>query len=449
MDSQGSLVSNPSIIPIRILLVDDDSVALSIVSGQLRKYNHQVLTIKNPLDALSTLRVKHESFDLVFTDVHMPEMNGLQLQKIVLEEFRLPVVLMSVDKGKDTMLEGLENGASFYFVKPISPEHLDKLWQYTNPSKRDSLYPNPTRAPHPVSLDDLEMISESFGPNSKEKSYYKRKLVLEDDDERNQEKKRITCATSRRQKQPKMIWTTLLHNRFLEAISILGVDAVPRKILEFMNVQGLRRENVASHLQEANSPMQNGLPKGLNDKPLRSGFASSHLTYGQNNELALRFLPPAAAAVEGLIEQPRLTIGPANVQPISNAIIRPSVTDLYASKKGKYNVPKTNYAAGSNKRGTTSNVSNRNFCPRSNYVGLQIIANDDYGNGNGNVNLVLRGNTDYSSSSSFCGIQKVTTLQVSNYMEGVSKSLRDSQAMSGMHTFGNISSGHATDMSFA
>ncbi|KAI3808168.1 hypothetical protein L1987_24114 [Smallanthus sonchifolius] len=52
-------------------------------------------------------------------------------------------------------------------------------------------------------------------------------------------------------KRTKVIWTKDLHNKFLEAIRKLGIDnAVPKKILELMKVDGLTRDHVASHLQK-------------------------------------------------------------------------------------------------------------------------------------------------------------------------------------------------------
>lgn len=50
-----------------------------------------VATVKTPVDALSTLRA-YPGFDLVVTDLHMPEMNGIELQKQINREFKLPVI---------------------------------------------------------------------------------------------------------------------------------------------------------------------------------------------------------------------------------------------------------------------------------------------------------------------------------------------------------------------
>lgn len=53
---------------------------------------NSVVTVRNPIDALAILRKEKYSFDLVVTDLHMPQMNGLELQKLVHEEFELPVI---------------------------------------------------------------------------------------------------------------------------------------------------------------------------------------------------------------------------------------------------------------------------------------------------------------------------------------------------------------------
>lgn len=51
-------------------------------------------------------------------------------------------------------------------------------------------------------------------------------------------------------KKARLVWTQELHNRFINALSHLGLkNAVPKNILTLMNVDGMTRENVASHLQ--------------------------------------------------------------------------------------------------------------------------------------------------------------------------------------------------------
>lgn len=55
----------------------------------------------------------------------------------------------------------------------------------------------------------------------------------------------------RKEKRPRLVWTPQLHKRFVEVVKHLGVgNAVPKTIMQLMNVEGLTRENVASHLQK-------------------------------------------------------------------------------------------------------------------------------------------------------------------------------------------------------
>ncbi|KAL3625842.1 PHO85 cyclin-1 [Castilleja foliolosa] len=52
-------------------------------------------------------------------------------------------------------------------------------------------------------------------------------------------------------KRPRLVWTPQLHKRFVEVVAHLGLkNAVPKTIMQLMNVEGLTRENVASHLQK-------------------------------------------------------------------------------------------------------------------------------------------------------------------------------------------------------
>ncbi|KAK9792669.1 hypothetical protein WJX73_004929 [Symbiochloris irregularis] len=52
-------------------------------------------------------------------------------------------------------------------------------------------------------------------------------------------------------KRPRLVWTTQLHARFVDAVNQLGLkNAVPKTIMQLMGVEGLTRENVASHLQK-------------------------------------------------------------------------------------------------------------------------------------------------------------------------------------------------------
>ncbi|KAK8341693.1 hypothetical protein V6Z11_A08G185800 [Gossypium hirsutum] len=63
-------------------------------------------------------------------------------------------------------------------------------------------------------------------------------------------------------KKLKVDWTTELHKKFVQAVDQLGIDqAIPSRILELMKVEGLTRQNVASHLQKYRMHKRHILPK--------------------------------------------------------------------------------------------------------------------------------------------------------------------------------------------
>ncbi|KAF8010748.1 hypothetical protein BT93_J1404 [Corymbia citriodora subsp. variegata] len=61
----------------------------------------------------------------------------------------------------------------------------------------------------------------------------------------------VEDPSAKAMKRPRLVWTPQLHKRFVEVVAHLGIkNAVPKTIMQLMNVEGLTRENVASHLQK-------------------------------------------------------------------------------------------------------------------------------------------------------------------------------------------------------
>ena len=80
-------------------------------------------------------------------------------------------------------------------------------------------------------------------------------------------------------KKPRVVWSAELHQQFVNAVNQLGIDkAVPKRILDLMNVQGLTRENVASHLQKYRLYLKR-LQGGPNN-PSGPGFLSNKIAGG-------------------------------------------------------------------------------------------------------------------------------------------------------------------------
>ncbi|KAK6946440.1 Signal transduction response regulator, receiver domain [Dillenia turbinata] len=276
-----------------ILVVDDDNICLTIVATQLMRCKYKVVTAKNGFEALQLLRSHDRSFDLVLTDVHMPCMDGICLMREVKQEFNIPVVLMSADDKESNITTGIELGASIYIVKPVKRYEIEELWQFAITKKKGKVVAThngdegiPRRSPplYPTSKN-IDLPSSSSEDTMKQpRGHTKRK-----GDRWNKDSATTNCSRPRRSYmnsgKPKVIWSYELHSLFLEAIRELGFEeAVPKKILKYMNRPELTRENVASHLQKfrdyckrvthvQNINSQNRYTKELTDRALKSCFA--------------------------------------------------------------------------------------------------------------------------------------------------------------------------------
>uniref|UniRef100_A0A803M0I9 HTH myb-type domain-containing protein n=1 Tax=Chenopodium quinoa TaxID=63459 RepID=A0A803M0I9_CHEQI len=125
-------------------------------------------------------------------------------------------------------------------------------------------------------------------------------------------------------KKPKLVWTTSLHSRFLEAVNNLGVDkAVPKRILEYMNVPGLKRENIASHLQkyriflkrvsDITTDNENGIPNNWNERPFRSSFVLNEITF-LTGSIQDQYRGLVAERSLGMTNDPNFEIGESSTQ---------------------------------------------------------------------------------------------------------------------------------------
>ena len=68
----------------RILFVDDEPSLVNMVRQILERLGYQIETRLNPIEALALFRSKPDQFDLVITDMAMPEMTGQKLVKEIL-----------------------------------------------------------------------------------------------------------------------------------------------------------------------------------------------------------------------------------------------------------------------------------------------------------------------------------------------------------------------------
>jgi len=109
----------------KVLLVDDAGVIRQVSSMTVKTAGFEVTEAVNGKDALEKL--KETRFDLLVTDINMPEMDGIELIKSVrtMEEYKfIPIIVLSTLSQEDKVKEGREAGASGWLFKPFNGRKL-------------------------------------------------------------------------------------------------------------------------------------------------------------------------------------------------------------------------------------------------------------------------------------------------------------------------------------
>lgn len=117
----------------KVIIVDDSRAVVATAELALEGLiNSGVIEFKsylNPLELLSALQAGSESFDLLISDVNMPEMNGLDLASSIKIDDRYktkPIIILTTESSEELKMKGKSIGVTGWMVKPFNDEKLVK-----------------------------------------------------------------------------------------------------------------------------------------------------------------------------------------------------------------------------------------------------------------------------------------------------------------------------------
>lgn len=124
---------------LRILLIEDDQIEVLKLKRAIKKLemNHQLLEAQNGLEALELLRDTDDLPDIIFLDLNMPKINGLEFLKILKSDDRLrflPTIILTTSSNRADVLDCYKIGVAGYILKPLKYE------SYVEKVKRTLLY---------------------------------------------------------------------------------------------------------------------------------------------------------------------------------------------------------------------------------------------------------------------------------------------------------------------
>lgn len=106
----------------KVLIVDDSSIMRKFAKDSLKRLN--VTNVTEAEDGKAALtELKKETYDLILSDLHMPNMDGLELLRAVRSDSNLkdiPFIIMTLDGKKDVLLEAVKEGLNDYLIKPVT-----------------------------------------------------------------------------------------------------------------------------------------------------------------------------------------------------------------------------------------------------------------------------------------------------------------------------------------
>ena len=109
----------------RILIVEDEKVVRDFLMLQLSKWGYKVTEAEDGVQAI--LKLGKDNFDLIISDIMMPDKDGWELIK----EVRLspktkntPIIVLTTNDKDSDMFKGYELGANYYIPKPFTKAQL-------------------------------------------------------------------------------------------------------------------------------------------------------------------------------------------------------------------------------------------------------------------------------------------------------------------------------------
>ncbi|GFR51342.1 hypothetical protein Agub_g13765 [Astrephomene gubernaculifera] len=139
MDGLGAIAAQPVLSPfnpsdIHVLLVDDERLTRLVVGNLLRACKYKVTIAESGTQALDVLsKAGPGAFQLILTDVMMPDVGGLELLRFVRSHqhlYNVPVIMMSASEEQETMCAALLGSADEYLVKPVTRKEVQNIWMH-------------------------------------------------------------------------------------------------------------------------------------------------------------------------------------------------------------------------------------------------------------------------------------------------------------------------------
>ena len=151
----------------KVLIVDDDLDALEMMQDLFETKGYVSLTARNGLEALEV--IKNQEPDIILSDIRMPEMDGMQLLRVLTKDYpHIPVIMITAHGTIQTAVEAMKIGAKDYILKPLSLDEIltkvERITQLSNLIKENEYLLNKLQQTYDFTnmIGKTEKIQELF-----------------------------------------------------------------------------------------------------------------------------------------------------------------------------------------------------------------------------------------------------------------------------------------------
>jgi DNA-binding NtrC family response regulator len=110
----------------KILVVDDEAIARESLSNWLKEDGYTAVAVGSGADALE--RVERETWNVIFLDIKMPGMDGMEvLKRVKAIDPDIPVLMITAYATVETAVQAMKSGAYDYIIKPFDPEAISLI----------------------------------------------------------------------------------------------------------------------------------------------------------------------------------------------------------------------------------------------------------------------------------------------------------------------------------
>ncbi len=174
---------------ITVLYCEDEADLRDVTGDVIKQFTKKIYLAQNGKEGLEIFKAHADEIDLIITDVNMPEMNGLEMAKIIKDiNFNIPIIVATAFSNSSYLLEAIELGIDKYVLKPIDIKKLFSVMKQsllyhelqdlyrdnlTHLPNRNALLKNLKKEQNSIialfDIDDFSILNELYGEDAGDK----------------------------------------------------------------------------------------------------------------------------------------------------------------------------------------------------------------------------------------------------------------------------------------